>query len=107
MFYLNLLLLAFIVVFVVDISGMVDTLKGLIGRWLGVKLERLKPFDCSLCMIWWCGLGYVLAVGRFSLVSVAYVALLSSFSIQIGGILQAARGAVQWVIDAMLDVVDK
>lgn len=105
--YWNLLLLALIVVFIVDVSGIVDTIKGVIGRWLGVRFERLKPFDCSLCMVWWCGLGYLFAVGRFSLVSVAYVALLSSFSVQVGGILQVARGIVQWVIDAILDVIDK
>lgn len=107
MLYLELLLLAAIVVFIVDISGIVETLKSAVGRWLGIRIERLKPFDCSLCMVWWCGLLYLWIVGRFSLLPIAVVALLATFSLQISGILQVARGLVQWVIDAVLDAIDK
>lgn len=32
---------------------------------------QLKPFDCSLCTSWWCGLAYVAISGAISLKSVA------------------------------------
>lgn len=103
----NLFLLATIVVFVVDVSGVVDALKAALGRWLSGTVARLKPFDCSLCMVWWCGLLYLLVVGRLSLGSVAFVALLSACSAQIGGLLQTVRALLQWVVDAALDALDR
>ena len=107
MLYLELFLLALIVVFIVDISGIVESMKGAIGRWLGITLQRLKPIDCSLCMVWWSGLSYLLAVGRFELLPIVAVAVLATFSVQIGGILQVARGLLQWVIDAVLEGIEK
>ncbi len=105
--YWNLLLLAVIVIFVVDISGIVHTLKAALGRWIGGKVERLRPFDCSLCMVWWCSLVYLLVVGRFSMGSVAFVTLLAVCSVQIGGLLQTVRALLQWVVDAVLDALDR
>ncbi len=107
MLYYELLFLAIIVVFVVDLSGIVDTFKWALSRWLSVGIERLKPFDCSLCMVWWCGLLYLLVVGRFALGPVAFVALLAACSVQIGGLLQLMRGVVQWVIDSAFRVLEK
>ncbi len=105
--YWNLLLLAVVVVFVVDLSGIVDTIKGVLGRWLNVKVRRLRPFDCSLCMVWWSGLGYLLVIGRFSLGPVAFVALLAACSIQIGAIIQVVRAFLQWLADTALDIVER
>lgn len=107
MFYYELLLLAIIVVFIVDISGIVDTMKRALSRWLSVKIERIKPFDCSLCMVWWCGLAYLLIIGRFSLGPLVFVAVLATCSVQIGGLLQLMRGVVQWVIDSAFRVLEK
>ncbi len=105
--YWNLFLLATIVVFVVDVSGVVDALKAALGRWLGGTVSRLKPFDCSLCMVWWCGLIYVLVAGHLSLCTVAFVALLAACSVQIGGLLQTLRALLQWGVDTVLEALDK
>lgn len=101
--YWNLFLLAVIVVFVVDISGIMDTLKGAISRWLHVKVEHLKPFDCSLCMVWWSGLLYLLITGRLSIASVAYLAIIAACSVQIGAFIQLLRSLLQCLVDAVLD----
>lgn len=107
MIYLELFLIALIAVFIVDISGVFESLKASIGRFLRVKIERLRPFDCSLCMVWWSGLLYLIVVGRFELLPIVFVSVLATFSVQIGGIMQVARGLVQWVIDAVLDAIEK
>ena len=107
MLYVELLLLAAIVVFIVDVSGIVETLKWALSRWLGVKVGRIRPFDCALCMVWWCGLVYLLVVGRFALGPVAFVAMLAACSVQIGGLIQLMRGLIQWVIDAGFRACDK
>lgn len=107
MLYYNILLLAVIVVFIVDVSGIVDAMKEALGRWLHVRVGRLKPFDCSLCMVWWCGLAYLLIVGRFSLGPVAFVALMAACSVQIGAIIQLARAILQWLADTALGLIEK
>ena len=47
MIYLELLALAFIIVYIVDETGIVDSFKTLIKRWLNTKSNiSLKPLDC-------------------------------------------------------------
>lgn len=85
MVLINLTLIAAIVVFIVDISGAVDSLKSGL-KWIltNGKMKnsdyQLKPFDCSLCQIWWCGLIYLLVTNNFTLPYLAFVCLLACFS---------------------------
>lgn len=82
---INLLMIALICVFVIDISGAIDILKSSL-KWLLTKGRmsgcdyRLKPFDCSLCTIWWCGLIYLFFTGAFTLKYIVVVCLLATFS---------------------------
>ena len=81
---LNLLLIQVIVVFIVDISGAIDSLKSGL-KWIITKGKmkgsdyRLKPFDCSLCSTWWSCIIYLLCVGKFTIPYIAIAALLSTF----------------------------
>lgn len=81
---LNLFIIAVIVVFIVDISGAIDSLKSGI-KWILTKGKMkdsnyvIKPIDCSLCMTWWCGLIYLLIIGQFTLKYIAIVCIISTF----------------------------
>ena len=78
MIYLELLALAFIVVYIVDETGIVNSLKTLIKRWLNVKSDiTLKPLDCSLCMTHWVCLAYVLIFGNLDIFVYLYILFLS------------------------------
>ncbi len=78
MIYLELLALAFIIVYIVDETGIVDSFKVLIKRWLNTKSNiSLKPLDCSLCMTHWVCLVYVLIFGNFSIFVYLYILFLS------------------------------
>lgn len=81
---LDLILLAVVVSFVVDISGALRNFK--------------KPLSCSLCMTWWLGLIYLLVSGNFTLVGVALVAFLSMMSSVTTGILLWFREVVTCII---------
>ena len=75
MFYFNALLLTIVVIFIVDISGFVETVKPAVNKLLRRdQFERLRPFDCSLCMVFWTGLTYTLLTG-FSFPHLAFVCL--------------------------------
>lgn len=81
----NLFLIAVICVFIVDISGAIDSLKSGI-KWLltNGKMKNsnydLKPLSCSLCMTFWCGLIYLLVTNNFTLIYIAIVCLFSAFA---------------------------
>lgn len=82
---LSLICLSVICVFIIDISGAVDSLKSAL-KWISTKGKmsgsdyRLKPIDCSLCSTFWAGLIYLLVVGKFTIFYVTVVCLLAAFS---------------------------
>ena len=79
MTYINILLLTFIVVFIVDLSGFSDTLTGAVSRWLHVPVRELPPFTCSLCMTFWVGLIYA-SFTDFTVPVLAFVCLCAFLS---------------------------
>ena len=83
----DLLFLAVIIVFIVDLSGFTDAWLGAFSKWLGHTVREFKPFTCSLCMTWWTGIIYLIVTGRFCLPLLAYVAGLAFLSLPISEIL--------------------
>lgn len=81
MIYINILLIAAIWVFLLDLSGAWQSMTTHITEWLTNgrirKPIELKPFSCSLCMTFWTGLLYILIAGRFTVPTVAYVCLIA------------------------------
>ena len=78
---INLLLIQIITVFIVDLSGVMDTLKKWIwkkwikvGKWYNLSL---KPFDCSLCSTWWLCLIYLFCTNQITLLTVAIAAIIA------------------------------
>lgn len=88
MIYIELALLAIVVVFIVEVSGVMFTLKNALGKVLGINISRLRPFDCPLCMVWWALLVYALCVGELSVYTMAYISLLSALSARIADIMR-------------------
>lgn len=70
---LDIFCLTFIIVFIVDISGIVDAIKSFLSPFVGRKVQHLPPIDCSLCMTFWACLVYIIATGHFTLGGVAIV----------------------------------
>ena len=79
---IDLILIQLIIVFIIDLSGAVESFKLFISKILTKgKIQAtnfdLKPFTCSLCMTWWIGLIYLLICHSFTIPYIALVALLS------------------------------
>lgn len=91
----NLILITIIVCFIVDCSGVITDIRKFaskqIFKYTKVKVDytelKLKPIGCSLCSTWWCGLIYLLCVGKFTIPYIAFVAFLSLISSNISGLL--------------------
>lgn len=79
---LELLFIALIVVFVIDLSGFVPEISKIIWGWIYPKVKYVdwiipKPFSCSLCSTFWLGIIFLIITHSFSLGMLAYVALLA------------------------------
>ena len=63
---INILLLATIIVFIVDLSGSIEHLvKPIVKYFLHIPPQKditLPIIECSLCCVWWIGLIYVCCV---------------------------------------------
>jgi hypothetical protein len=76
---IDLLCLTFLIVFVIDYSGIIEEMEGLLTKCLKSQfhIHIPKPFSCSLCMTFWCGIGYLIIYNHFSLITLSYVAILA------------------------------
>ena len=104
----DLALITLIVVYLVDLSGGVSSLKQFIwkccldGKGKYPYSFRLRPLDCSLCLTWWTGLVYLWITQKFGLESVALVAMFSYFSSQLAFLLrlvsETINNALRWIL---------
>ena len=95
MIYLKLLLISLIIVYIIDISGVVDEfIRPLVIRALKLPKNanlKLKPISCSLCMMFWVGLIYLLIVHAFTIPNIAIVCGFSFLTIHIKGMILYIR----------------
>ena len=82
MLYIDLFLITFIVVNIVDISGVISSFKRPLSRYLKVDDTRIHfpLFECSYCLNWWFSLIYIIADNNFKLQYIAFILLMSSLT---------------------------
>ena len=98
----ELILVAMITIYVVDLSGFTDTWLKFLSAYKGRKITELKPFSCSLCMVWWVCLAFLLMSAKLTLPLVAFSALLSFLSIPMGQILIMLREVILYIINKLM-----
>ena len=102
---IDLILVALVTIYIVDLSGFTETLLKVISAYKGRKITELKPFTCSLCMVWWVCLIYAAIVGNLTIPVVALIALLSLLSVPAGQLLILIREAFLKVITKLMDLL--
>lgn len=85
MIILKLATICLVNVILIDLSGIIPSIKSLISKLLTNKqLEttnfRIKPFDCSFCMTFWTCLIYLIVINQFSIYYLLFILLLSFFT---------------------------
>ena len=107
MILLKLLIIQLIIVFIVDLSGVMEHIKRWIWKWLKgdkpYKDFEFKPFGCSLCMTFWVGLIYLLITHSFTIPYIAYVCLLAFLASTAASVLQLIKDT----LDTLLYILDK
>ena len=102
---IDLILVALVTIYIVDLSGFTETWLSFLSHDKGRKITELKPFSCSLCMVWWVCLIYAAIVGNLTIPVVALIALLSFLSIPCGQLLMLIREAILKVINKLMDLL--
>ena len=98
----ELILVALITIYVVDLSGFTDTWLKFLSAYKGRKITELKPFSCSLCMVWWVCLAYLVTTSQLTLSLMAFTALLSFLSIPMGQLLVMLREVILYIINKLM-----
>lgn len=102
---IDLILVALVTIYIVDLSGFTETWLKVLSHYKGRKIQDLKPFSCSLCMVWWMCLAFLLMSAKLTLPLVAFSALLSMMSVPIGQLLILVREAMIAIINKLTDLL--
>ena len=102
---IDLILVALVTIYIVDLSGFTETLLKVISAYKGRKITELKPFSCSLCMVWGVCLIYAAIVGNLTIPVVALIAFLSLLSVPCGQLLMLIREIFLKVINKLMDLL--
>lgn len=103
MIILNMFLLTVIVVFIIDLSGIIDTIKKAIWKKY-IKAGdyhnlSLKPLSCSLCTTFHTLIIYLLVVGHLTIPLITLTCLLAYSTPLIGDILQGLKDLLTYIIN--------
>lgn len=101
---IDLLLISLILVFIIDLSGIIQSIENGIAKIFKVSPNRVripKPFSCSKCLSFWAGLIYLIVTGTFSWVLMGYVCLLAFLTPVFGDILYLVRDVLEIAIRAL------
>lgn len=101
--YTQLLLLALVTIYVVDVSGFTESWRSLLMEILRIsRMRPLKPFDCGTCMTWWVCLIYPIITGDISLGTIAFSALLSLLANPLGQVMIFIREWITWITNKLM-----
>lgn len=108
---IDILCIATIIVFIVDLSGFQDTVKRWIWRWLKGDLpyrdfEMRIPF-CSMCMTHHICVIYALICGQFTLPIWLFICCVAFLTRQIKGLLQVVSDMLIKAENKIYDILDK
>lgn len=96
---LDVVFIQIIVCYIIDLSGVIQSIEEGLSKWLKVKCVIPRPFSCSLCSGWWINIIYLIAVHQFTLPYIVFVAILSFFSKNISGFLR-------WIQESLVKIED-
>ena len=94
---LDVIFIQIIVCYIIDLSGVIQSMEEGLSKLLKFKCVIPRPFSCSLCSGWGINLIYLIITHNFTLPYVVFVALVSFFSKNISGILR-------WIQEALVKI---
>ena len=96
---LNVIFIQIIVCYIIDLSGVIQSIEEGLSKWLKVKCVIPRPWCCSLCLGWWINLIYLIIAHQFTLPYIVFVAIISFFSKNISGF-------IRWIQELLVKIED-
>lgn len=106
MVFLKLIEITVIVVIIIDISGIVDSIKEFIGKALDISNVRLKPLECSFCMNWWLSLLYIYITNNLTLSTILFALLMSTLTPVISDLIYLIRDLISTIINKISNLIN-
>ena len=94
---LYIVLIQIIICFIVDLSGIIQSIETGCSKLFHWKFVVPKPFSCSLCMGWWINLVYLIVIHQFTLPYIVAVAMTAFFAKNISGF-------IRWISELLIKI---
>ena len=94
---LNIILIQIIVCFIIDLSGIIQSMETGLSRLFKFKCSIPKPFSCALCLGWWINIIYIIIIHQFTLPYLVAVAMTAFFAKNISGF-------IRWVSELLVKI---
>lgn len=111
---LNLFIITIIVCYIVDLSGIVDSLKTpisyVISKYYKINIspENInipKPFSCSKCMSFWICLIFIIVSNELTLFNLCLCTLMSFLSKNITGFMSLISETLVWIENKLFNIL--
>ncbi len=111
--WLNILLIAVILVIITDLSGIVEYFKSHLYFKLRGTYNYPPSWDtplihlisCSLCQVWWVGLIYLIVIHQVTIPAIAYLLVISYLTTTIKDILAFIKELLTKAIDKLFRII--
>ena len=104
----NMILIVVFTVSVIDLSGIITSIKKGLAKWLKVKdytQIQLPLIQCSLCMSFHIQWIYLLIVGQFTMGYLTLAIILSLFTPQIGDFITLVKEIITNITDKIYKII--
>lgn len=106
MIYLDILLIAAIIVLIIDISGAGITYQQIVAYFLKINdYKKIKKL-CSLCITWWCCLTYIILTNQLTIFNVFYILLIACLTPQIQDILRLSQEIITKITNKIYEILE-
>lgn len=106
MIIIDLILITFIVVQIVDISGIITSIKKLVATFMNIKdynRINLPLISCSYCVNWWISLIYIIIMGELTLFNIGFILLMSALT----PIIVDITYTIQDILTKLINLINK
>ena len=100
----NMILIATIVVFILDISGFSETIRKF---FRALNKRTPKVMVCSLCLTWWLSLIYLIITNAFKLQFICLALIIANTTSLISGLWWLIYDAINALIVALSRIINK
>lgn len=111
--WLNIFLIAIILVIITDLSGIVEYIKSHLYFRLRGTYNYPPSWDspiihlmsCSLCQTWWVGLVYLIVIGQVTIPAIAYLLAIAYLTTTIKDIIVFIKEVLTKAIDKLFKMI--